>query len=356
MRRVFLCLLFLLALTPSVFAAEDAGIDTKPLLDSLPEAAGQAMPDISPEESGSLWDGARSVLTHALGQSGSSLRSGLKLCATLLGVTTLCSVVGMASQYGGAATVAGALGICTALVGTFQAMVSLSADTVQSLTDYGLCLLPVLASATAMSGSFTTATTLYTITVLFANVLMQLISKLLIPAVYFFLAIATAEAALASNLLTELREFVGWLISKSLHTMLYLFLGFLSMTSVISGAADAAAVKATKATISGMVPVVGGILSDASETLLASASLLKSSIGVFGMVAVLAICLLPFFKVGIQYFLLKLTAAVSGTVAVPSHVKLLKQCSAAMGYLLAMCGACGLLMLIATVCFSKVVL
>ena len=129
----------------------------------------------------------------------------------------------------------------------------------------------------------------------------------------------------------------------------------MSVTGVISGAADAAAVKATKAAVSGMIPVVGSIISDASETLLASASLLKGSAGVFGMIAVLAICLLPFLRVGIQYLLLKVTAAVSGTVAHKSHVRLLKNCSTAMGYLLAMCGTSGLLLLISSVCFMKVV-
>ena len=128
-----------------------------------------------------------------------------------------------------------------------------------------------------------------------------------------------------------------------------------ALTGVITGAADAAAVKATKAAVSGMIPVVGSIISDASETLLASASLLKSSVGVFGMIAVLATCLLPFLRVGIQYLLLKVTAAVSGTVGIKSHVKLLKSCASAMGYLLAMCGTSGLLLLISSVCFMKVV-
>ena len=96
------------------------------------------------------------------------------------------------------------------------------------------------------------------------------------------------------------------------------------------------------------------MISDASETLLASAGILKNSVGIFGMLAVLAICLLPFLKVGIHYLLLKLTAAVSGTVGHPAHVSLIRHFSTAMGYLLGMCGACGLLMLISSVCFLKV--
>ena len=72
------------------------------------------------------------------------------------------------------------------------------------------------------------------------------------------------------------------------------------------------------------------------------------------MLAVLAICLTPFLRVGVQYLMLKLTAAVSGTVGLAPHVKLLKSFSSAMGYLLAMNGTCALMALICAVCFMKV--
>ena len=72
------------------------------------------------------------------------------------------------------------------------------------------------------------------------------------------------------------------------------------------------------------------------------------------MLAVLAICIAPFLRVGIQYLLLKLTAAVSGTVGLPPHVKLVKNFSSAMGYLLAMNGTCALMSLICVACFLRV--
>ena len=48
--------------------------------------------------------------------------------------------------------------------------------------------------------------------------------------------------------------------------------------------------KAAKFTISNMVPVVGGVISDTAETLLAGASVLRNAAGVFGMLAVIGIC------------------------------------------------------------------
>ena len=357
MRRLIIGILLTFLLSASVCAAESIGIDTDGLDEGLPMEAEELMPEISPSEQGDLWESIKTVFFNAIGNTGQSLKSGLRLCAVLLGITTLCAIVELSAvgKYAGVITVAGALGICAAIVGTMQTMVSLAVGTVQDISAYSACFMPVMASVAAMSGCVTASTALYAGTVLFVELLLQLISKLLLPAVFLYLAISTAEAALSSDMLSELREFIGWLISKSLRILLYLFLAYMSATSVISGAADAAALKATKAAVSGMIPVVGGIISDASETLLASASILKSSIGIFGMVAVVATCLLPFLRVGIQYLLLKITAAISGTVGLQSHIKLLKHCADAMGYLLAMCGTSALLLLISSVCFMKVV-
>ena len=361
MKKIAVFLAVLLLLAAPVLAAEPTEalsdvLGADELTQSLPDEAAEVLDGFSPDGTPDFRSGVRSILRAAAGGSGGALRSGLRLCAVLLAMVTLCAVVRMSAQKDpvNAVSAVGALGICAACLGGMQSMISLASETVTRLSDYSACLLPVMASAMAMSGGTVSAGALYAGTALFSGLLSRLIARLLLPGVSVYLVVAAAEAALADSLLSELREFVGWLISKSLRVV-FVFTGYLAVTGVISGSADAAAVRATKAAVSGMVPVVGSILSDASETLLASASALKSSMGVFGMLAVLAICLAPFLKIGAQYLLLKGTAAVSGTIGMPQQVKLVKHAATAMGYLLAMTGACALMLLISVVCFLKVV-
>lgn len=350
MKRGILCIFLLLFLCLPVRAGEEEA-----LVEGLPEEAAEAMEGITPSEQTDFWSSAKSLLSKAVGGSQNSFREGMKLCGTMLTIVLFCGLLQNYASQSVAVTVVGALGICACLMGAFSSMVGLATKTVENLTDYSACMLPVMASSLAMAGAPASASALYGGTLLFSQLWMQLISKILVPAVYFYVAMATAEAAVGNDMLSELRQFIGWLISKSLRIVLYIFTAYMSLTGVISGSADAVAVKATKAAISGMIPVVGGIVSDASESLLAGASLLKNTVGVFGMVAVLAIVLLPFLRVGVQYLLLKLTAAVSGAIGCKPHVQLLKHLSTAMGMLLGMCGACGLMMLISCICFLKVV-
>lgn len=347
---MLLALLFVL----SANACASDALDTEPV-EELPEEAQQIMPEMSPTGQNDLWQKVKELLFSGLGKTGESFRAGLRLCGLLLCAATICAVASgsVPEKYSTAAAIVGALAMCTALTGTINGMVQLARETMQELSGYNACMLPVLASAAAMCGSFTRASALYSGTMLFSQLLLNLITKLLLPLVYFYLAIAAAEAAIGAQMLAKLRELAGWVISKSLRIVLYGFLAYMSITGVISGVADASAVKATKATISGMVPVVGSILSDASESLLAGAALLRSSVGIYGMVAILAIVLVPFLRLGVQHLMMKLTAAVSGAIALSSHVKLLENFSSAMGYLLAMCGTGSLLLLVSCVCLIQ---
>ena len=101
------------------------------------------------------------------------------------------------------------------------------------------------------------------------------------------------------------------------------------------------------------MPVVGGILSDASEAILVSVSLAKNAAGMYGIFAVLAVFLKPFLQIGTHYLLLKATSGICGIFGTKHICALIGDFSAAMGLLLAMTGTNCILLLISTICFMK---
>ena len=245
------------------------------------------------------------------------------------------------------------LAVSAALLGTTHSMVRLGADTVREMSDYGKLLFPVMTAAMAAQGGVTTSAALYTGTTIFNTVLSGLIASILVPLVYLFLALAVANSAVGEGALKKLRDLVKSALSWCLKTVLTVFTAYMSITGVVSGATDAATLKATKVTISSVVPVVGGILSDASEAVLVSAGLMKSAAGVYGILAILAVFLSPFLRLGVQYFVLKGTAAVCGVFATGPATELIEDFSAAMGLLLGMTGAAAVMLLISTACFLR---
>lgn len=221
----------------------------------------------------------------------------------------------------------------------------------EELTEYGRLLLPVMTSAMAAQGGVTAATALYAGTAVFTALLSTVISKFVVPMVYLFLALSVANGACGN--LDKLRDLLKWLISWCLKALMMGFSAYMGITGVLSGSVDAAALKATKLAIGGMVPVVGGMLSDASETVLVSAGLVKNAAGVYGLLAVLAVWIGPFLRMGAQYLVWKGATALCGLFAPKRLTGVVSDFSTAMGLLLAMLGTVCLFWLVSTVCFLK---
>ena len=104
---------------------------------------------------------------------------------------------------------------------------------------------------------------------------------------------------------------------------------------------------------SSVVPVVGGILSDASETILVSAATVKNAVGIYGLFAILAIWIGPFLRIGCHYLMLKGLGALCGIFSGKSTAGLIESFSVAMGHVLAMTGSVCLMLLVSTMCFMK---
>lgn len=320
---------------------------------TAPEPPDPAM-DLMPEETDSFWEGAGQILMEALPQVMPSLSECAGVCISIFAVTILLSVL---KAFPGNTTfttdLAGSAAIGILLLQPANSLIALGAETVRSVSEYGKMLLPVMTAALAGSGGTTTSAALYAGTTLFDAILGTIVSSVLVPLLYIFLCFSIAKCALGEESLKKLSDFVKWLMTWCLKTVLYVFTGYISITGVISGTADAAAVKATKLTISGMVPVVGGILSDASEAVLVGAGLVRSAAGIYGLLATVAICVGPFLQIGIQYLLLKATGAVCQIFGTKRCVSLVQDFSWAMGLLLAMTGAGCLLLMVSVICFMR---
>ena len=317
---------------------------------TVPEAGAQVMP----QTTDSFAQGLRTLLQRALELLRPELREAAKISLSVVAAVLMATVVQMVSQERKSLVELTTVGAVAAmLLERTNSLIRLGMDTVQELSQYGKLLLPVMTAALGAQGGVGTGAALYGGTAVFDAILSSLIARLLAPMLYLFLALATASGALGEEHLRKMRDAVKGLVSWSLKTLLTVFTTYMSITGVVSGTTDAAALKATKLTISSVVPVVGGILSDASEAVLISVGLLKNSAGIYGILAALAVFLTPFLRIGTQYLMLKLTAAVCGMFGGRAAVELIGDFSTAMGLLLAMTGSVCLMLLISTVCFLK---
>lgn len=317
---------------------------------TVPAAGAEVMPEAADSFGQGLWELLQRALELVRPDLKEAVATGMSVVAAVLMATILQMAAPERKNLVDLAVVGA---VAAMLLESTNSLVRLGMDTVQELSQYGKLLLPVMTAALAAQGGVGTGTALYGGTAVFDAVLSGLIARVLAPMIYLFLALATACGALGEETLRKMRDGVKGLVSWCLKILLTVFTTYISITGVVSGTTDAAALKAAKVTISSVVPVVGGILSDASEAVLVSAGLMKNSAGIYGILATLAVFLTPFLRIGTQYLVLKGTAAVCAMFGSKAVVGLIGDFSSAMGLLLAMTGAMCLLLLISTVCFLK---
>ncbi len=307
-----------------------------------------------PEDRDSFAEGLWYVIRSSLELVRPDITAALKTCLGVFGAVLMLSILqSFQGQGKSAAQLCGVVIMGVLLLEPANALISLGAQTVKEISDYVNLLLPVMTAALAAQGGVSSSGILYTATAFVNSLLGSAVSGLLIPAVYIYLALSLVSGVSQEPIMDKMKDFIKWLMTWGLKICLYVFTGFMSITGVISGTADKTALKATKLTISGMVPVVGGILSDASDTVILSAGVMKNAAGIYGMLAILAIFLAPFFRIGLHYLTLKLTGALCGVFAEKKITGILWDFSGAMGMILAMTGTLCLMMLVSMVCFMK---
>lgn len=348
------CLAFLIVmlLMSGVCRAQDQTMWDQLELDELSRAGAQYDTGVELSDDLELNRGLQSLLERAGQYLPGVLRSGLRSAYMLLAIVVLC---GMAEgvQSAGIGTgglniciMAGALAITAISANDMSTMMGLGRSTIDRMQGFAQVLLPITAVCSALAGAAAQAAARQVATALFFNLLLTLIDRLLVPLVYAYVAACTAYAAVGNQGLKKLAQVLKWVVTRSLTALLVLFVTYLTVSGTLAGTTDAAALKTAKLAITTAIPVVGGILSNAAQTLLVGAGVMKNTVGVFGLLAVLGLCLIPFLQLGAHYLTYKFSGTLAATMADRRLAELIDGISTAFALMLGMTGSSALLMLV----------
>ena len=336
------------ATTQEVLQSQEETVGVEELEDAAKDAGGEAV------YGESLDQGLNRLLETGNEELGGVIRRGVRSGVILLVILLVCSLGQTLYQVSGkeeipAVTLAGTLGVTAAAVADVSSLVGMGRSAIEEMSAFATVLLPTVAGATAATGAVAGAAARQLAAAVFSTLLVKLIQGLLIPLVYGYLAASVAWSALGNPGLRHVASLLKWMVTTVLTIVMMVFVGYLTISGVVAGSVDGVSVKVAKFAISGAIPVVGGILADASETILASAGILKGAVGVFGMVTVLGICLLPILRLSVHYLLYKLVSAVAASLGQSRVCGLVEQIGGAFGLVLGMTGACCLLLLVTLV-------
>ena len=341
MKRAMLLLPLLWLLAAPVRGAElEEALGLPEVAAAAPAEAAEAVgaPEVAQADFGS---GLEKLLDFARGKLPDAAREALRPLAAIVAVALLCTATeGFAGSGAGAETVrfAGCLAIAVIGVEDVRSVLRLGSDTLHTLRDFSRVLLPTLTSAAAVSGAPNAAGAAWAASAMFSDLLLSAAEQLILPLLCGVAAAAAGAAVLGERRLDGAVQLMQWLARTLLRLLAIAFTAYLGVTRILAAQADAAAAKTVKAMLSAALPVVGKLLSDASEALVAGAALLRGAVGVYGMLIVLAAVCLPVLRLALRWMLFRAAAAVCGGIAGERQGQLIARLSGVYGLLLGLVG------------------
>ena len=287
------------------------------------------------------------------------LKSNINFFTTLLGLSllsTLCTSFCYGSDTSGFIELIACATAAVLIADSVNGIVSQTVDAMYRLSDYSKAALPVVFTAAAAAGAVSSAATKFAAVSLALDVLMSVSQRLIIPSVYAYLALTVSNSLFSNPVLSSVQRLFKWVSGILMTGMTLAFTTYISMIGAIGTAVDAATVKTARTVISGVLPVVGGMISDASAMLVSAAGVVRSCSGVFGLIAVAAMCAGPFALLSVKMLLLKAASAIAEALQAGKISSLLSGVSAAMALLMGLLGSSGIMLFISITAGMKAVI
>ncbi len=258
----------------------------------------------------------KGVLKKTLDMFFSEVSANGKVMATVVVLGVLCSFVSNLSSAFGNGGVSEATFLCSyaILAGiTAAGFLEISEMAKRVIDDMGLfvkSLIPVMTSLSAAEGRIIFAPMMHTQILLATSVCSIVTQKVLIPLVYGSFALKFINNITSSLSLSTLGNMADKLCKRILSFMMLIFTAMLTLTSFAAGTAENMGMKTARFALSSMVPFAGGALAESVTALTASASMIKNSAGIAGIVGIALMAAYPVIKCAAISTLYNFTGAI----------------------------------------------
>lgn len=253
-------------------------------------------------------DALLSVITDGFG---APLRAAVLLCAVAV-LANLSSVFLL-----GESKIQTAFDLCTVLIvscilaQSLTNLLEIAFSVVSLCSDFMLTYIPGFAGIIAMSGKPLTSAAYGSVMVGIANLYAQSGVKYFLPFLLVYLSLSVFSSLQEKYALLPIVRCLQKIIYTVLGLAATLFSGLITVKGALATGGDSVTVKGVKMLVGSAVPIVGGALSEGVTSVLASATLIKSTVGVFGILVIVCTTLPAVIQLLLWYVALSFAGAVS---------------------------------------------
>ena len=268
-----------------------------------------------------------SIFKHIINTVKNGVKAPLKCGLSVVSIVLIAAAVRLyrkGSSTDTAINLAVTLASFTILFSGVWGSITASVNAVKSSSSFMLSFVPVYMGILSISGAPATATASGSMLLLVSELAAAVAAfgQSAIIGAYLALSIGSSVSPITEKSgLDEVFKKTGVWILSLCSTVL---LGILGAKSAVSAAADNMSVRTAKFILGTCVPVAGNALSGAVGTVSTSLSVLKSSVGIYGVVALAAMLIPILLELLIWRFSFLLTGAVCEIFSASKTSKLIK--------------------------------
>ncbi len=246
----------------------------------------------------------------------SGIKSKLPTFITLFALLLLCAVINSvkpdklgSSVYEIAHFACFSLTVCIVITIAYS-LISQSKETIERVGKAVQSVFPIMLALMTVTGN-TSSVAVYNPAMLFiTDFVVILINKIVFPIILGMLAISVISNVCKSVKLNGLLQFSSSFLKWMIGLVATVFSLFLTVRGLNSGIHDGISIRALKYTINSSVPIVGGILRDGFDLILASGLLVKNALGGLSIILIFGATVQPIIEIACVSLALKLVNAV----------------------------------------------
>lgn len=282
------------------------------------------------------------------------LKKPLNVLAAVVGVVLLCALIGgMRDAAGDSAaepvfSTVSVLCVITAVSAPIVDCIVETSEAIRQASTFMLSFIPMFGAALTAAGQPITGATYNVFLFSACQAVSQVVAGTLIPLMGVYLALCIvgplSPGLNMSGAAATLKSLVSW----ALGLIVTMFVGLLSVQTLVSQSADSVSTRTAKFLIGSFVPVVGNALSEAFVTARGCLQLLKTTVGAYGILVAVMTFLPVMLQTAAWYMITNVAVMASDVLGTPRVSEILKSCGSVLGILLAIILCYALLLVVST--------
>lgn len=256
-------------------------------------------------------------LSQIKGMINDSAKTPLESCAIILVIILLSSLfqsfkqtVGDTQMTSAVSTVSAVI-VAIILITKMKLTISSACTAISVCSDFVFAFIPAFCIIVATSGNTVAAFSTNTLLLSLAQALNFISNSVFLPLSNCFLAIGICSGIRDElNLRSFISNMKKYLIT-GISVCATVFVSVLSIKTAVASSADAIGLRSVRFAINSVVPVIGGAISEGLLSIQAYSSLIKSSVGIVGIIAVALVFLPSILNVSFWRLFLSLCGVIS---------------------------------------------